>query len=160
MAGNLETIVTGVIGPEAAAYLSSVLAVPAELREESSAAPSRAVMAEALNIVLFQDLLDRVPDAAAYVNDCIRQGIPVKHDHGAVRTVALEGMGTLPAGQEALLRVLRPLGYALNGTYPLDRLKMTGRSYAHVDYPEDIAQFFVSELYPERFSQEFQAAVA
>ncbi len=160
MAGNLERIVTGVIGPEAAAYLSSVLAVPVELREESSPSPSRAVLAEALNIVLFQDLLDRVPDAAAYVNDCIRQGIAVKHDHGAVRTVALSGMGTLPGGQDALLRVLLPLGYALNGTYPLDRLKMTGRSYAHVDYPEDIAQFFVSELYPERFSAEFQAAVA
>jgi hypothetical protein len=44
--------------------------------------------------------------------------------------------------------------------YPLDRLKMTGRSYAQADYPEAIAQFFISELHPERFSPDFQAAVA
>jgi hypothetical protein len=81
------------------------------------------------------------------------------HDHGAVRTVALEGMGKLPAGQEAITRILRPLGYALNGVYPLERLKMTGRSHAQADYPEDIAQFFLSEIHPERFSAEFQAAV-
>ena len=32
---------------------------------------------------------------------------------------------------------------------------MTGRSHAQSDYPEDIAQFFISELHPERFSAEF-----
>ena len=31
---------------------------------------------------------------------------------------------------------------------------MTGRSWRHVDFPEDIAQFFVSELHPEQFSPE------
>jgi uncharacterized glyoxalase superfamily metalloenzyme YdcJ len=36
---------------------------------------------------------------------------------------------------------------------------MTGRSYAQVEFPEDIAQFFISELHPERFSQLFQATV-
>ena len=44
----------------------------------------------------------------------------ILHDHGAVRTVGLEGMGGLPAGQEAITRILRPLGYALHGTYPLE----------------------------------------
>ena len=81
------------------------------------------------------------------------------HDHGAVRTVLLEGMGTLPAGEEAITRILRPLGYALNGTYPLERLKMTGRSYAQAEFPEAIAQFFLSELHPDRFSEKFQQAV-
>ncbi len=47
----------------------------------------------------------------------------------------------------------------LNGTYPLDRIKMTGRSYMHADAPDEIAQYFVSELHPERFSPEFQQAV-
>jgi hypothetical protein len=71
----------------------------------------------------------------------------------------LEGMGALPAGQESITRILRPLGYALNGVYPLERLRMTGRSHAQVDHPEDIAQFFISELHVDRFSPEFQAAV-
>jgi uncharacterized glyoxalase superfamily metalloenzyme YdcJ len=69
-------------------------------------------------------------------------------------------MGSLPAGQESITRILRPLGYALNGVYPLEKLRMTGRSHAQADYPEDIAQFFISELHPERFSSGFQAAVA
>ncbi|MBW8721011.1 MAG: DUF1338 family protein, partial [Polaromonas sp.] len=38
-------------------------------------------------------------------------------------------------------------------------LKMTGRAYSHRDFPEDIAQFFVSELHPEQFSAPFQSAV-
>jgi hypothetical protein len=36
---------------------------------------------------------------------------------------------------------------------------MTGRAWAHDDAPDEIAQFFVSELHPERFSAEFQQAV-
>jgi hypothetical protein len=36
---------------------------------------------------------------------------------------------------------------------------MTGRSYAHADAPEEIAQFFVSEFHPERYSEDFQQAV-
>ncbi len=108
----------------------------------------------------FEDLLERVPAAERYVQRCLDQKRTIMHDHGAVRTVALEGMGALPAGQEAITRILRPLGYALNGVYPLERLRMTGRSHAQADYPEDIAQFFISELHPERFSPDFQAAVA
>ena len=160
MPSNLESISTAVIGKDATARLLKVLTIPAPLRDEDSADVSRAVVAQALNMVLFEDLLARVPAARDYIDDCLRNGIAVKHDHGAVRTVALQGMGALPIGEQALLRVLRPLGYALNGTYPLDRLKMIGRSYAQQDYPEDIAQFFISELFPDRFSREFQAAVA
>ena len=65
----------------------------------------------------------------------------------------------LPPAEAAFTRILKPLGFVLNGTYPLDRIKMTGRSYKHVDAPDDIAQYFVSELHPERFSPEFQQAV-
>ena len=36
---------------------------------------------------------------------------------------------------------------------------MTGRSYAQAEYPETIAQFFISELHPEKFTLEFQAAL-
>ncbi|AGW92621.1 hypothetical protein N234_21585 [Ralstonia pickettii DTP0602] len=35
---------------------------------------------------------------------------------------------------------------------------MTGRSYAHADAPEEIAQFFLSEFHPERFSEDLYGA--
>jgi uncharacterized glyoxalase superfamily metalloenzyme YdcJ len=74
-------------------------------------------------------------------------------DHGALRTVRLaQGpIGALPAGEDAFTRIFLLLGYQLAGVYPLDRLKMTGRTYAHADAPEDIPQFFLSELHVDRF---------
>jgi Domain of unknown function (DUF1338) len=120
---------------------------------------SRAVLAQALNLLLFRDLLTRVPTGKSYVCDCVARGRHVFFDHGALRTVALSGMGDLPAGEEAITRVLLPLGYTLGAVYPLDRLGMTGRSYTQVDFPEELPQFFVSELHPERFSSAFQEAV-
>jgi hypothetical protein len=136
-----------------------VLVIPQGLLDESGDQISRAGIAQALNMMLFEDLLNRVPDAKKYADDRLRDGKKIMHDHGAVRTVAMGGMGGLPAGEEAITRILRPLGYALNGTYPLERLKMTGRSHAQAEYPQELAQFFISELHPERFSDEFQAAV-
>jgi len=153
--GTLEEVV----GAARAHRLFEVLEVPHGLLEETGATISRAGIAQALNMMLFEDLLNRVPDAKSYADDCLRDGKKIMHDHGAVRTVKLDGMGELPAGEEAITRILRPLGYALNGVYPLERLKMTGRSHAQVEYPEGLAQFFISELHPERFSTEFQAAV-
>ena len=159
MKGVLEQTLQQVVGAERAGRLFAVLQVPEALLEESGDAISRAGIAQALNMMLFEDLTNRVPDAKAYADDCLREGRKIMHDHGAVRTVALAGMGALPAGEEAITRILRPLGYALNGVYPLERLKMTGRSHAQVEYPEALAQFFISELHPDRFSPEFQAAV-
>jgi len=153
--GTLEEVV----GAERAHRLFEVLEVPHGLLEETGTTISRAGIAQALNMMLFEDLLERVPDAKLYADDCVLDGKKIMHDHGAVRTVKLDGMGELPAGEEAITRILRPLGYALNGVYPLERLKMTGRSHAQVEYPEGLAQFFISELHPERFSTEFQAAV-
>ncbi len=149
-----------VAGEARAAWLFDVLAVPDALMEENGEKVSRAAIAQALNMLLFEDLVNRVPDAKSYADDCVRDGRTILHDHGAVRTVGLEGMGGLPAGQEAITRILRPLGYALHGTYPLERLKMTGRSHAQVEFPEELAQFFISELHVERFSGEFGEAVA
>ncbi len=147
------------IGSDRTEALFNVLVIHPDLAADSGPQVSRAILAQALNMLLFEDLLHRVPAAKSYAERCLAEGKTIMHDHGAVRTVALEGMGALPAGQEAITRILRPLGYALNGTYPLERLKMTGRSHAQADYPEDIAQFFLSELHPECFSPEFQAAV-
>lgn len=158
-AAVLQETLEKVIGGDRAGRLFQVLIVPEGLVHENGANISRAAIAQALNMMLFEDLLNRVPDAKAYADDRLRDGKKIMHDHGAVRTVALDGMGELPAGEEAITRILRPLGYALNGTYPLERLKMTGRSHAQAEYPEELAQFFISELHPDRFSQEFQAAV-
>jgi hypothetical protein len=148
-----------IIGSERTGQLFKVLVVHPDITADAGPQVSRAALSQALNMLLFEDLLNRVPAAKIYVEHCLSDGKTVMHDHGAVRTVALSGMGSLPSGQEAITRVLRPLGYALNGVYPLERLKMTGRSHAQADYPEEIAQFFISELHPERFSADFQAAV-
>lgn len=162
MPGNdvvIRQILDQIIGAERSVRLFQVLAVPAGLLAERGPAISRAAVAQLLNMLLFEDLLNRVPDAKAYADDRLREDKKIMHDHGAVRTVALDGMGQLPAGEQAITRILRPLGYALNGTYPLERLRMTGRSHAQADYPETLAQFFISELHPERFTDDFQRAV-
>jgi hypothetical protein len=120
---------------------------------------ARYEIAQALNLILFEDLIRRVPAAAEYVSEVVAADRKVNFDHGALRTV-LAPSGALPAGEASIIRVLRPLGYCLSGTYPLDRLGMTGRAWKQIDFPEHIAQFFVSELHPERFSLSFQLTVS
>jgi hypothetical protein len=159
LGGTLQETLNKLIGPVRTNQLFSILVVDPALTDDSGLRVSRAQLAQALNMLLFEDLIERVPAAKLYVEHCQAHGKTVMHDHGAVRTIAMAGMGALPAGQEAITRILRPLGYSLKGVYPLERLRMTGRSYAQVDFPEEIAQFFISELHPERFSPEFQAAL-
>ena len=149
----LRQLLTG-----AAARLPAFVALPDRIVREEDGPVSRAVIAAALNLNLLADLLERVPTGRAYVEDLIRGGKPLTFDHGAMRTVAMDGMGQLPAGQAAITRVLEPLGYAGTHTYPMPRLKMTGRSFTHRDFPEGLPQFFISELHPEHFSQAFLAA--
>ena len=134
--------------------------VAAPILNEAGGDVSRAVLAQALNLLLLSDLLQRVPTGRQYVDERLSQGHQIVFDHGALRTVDLEGMGDLPAGERAITRVLIPLGYRVGAVYPLDRLGMTGRSYTHIDFPEELPQFFVSELHLERFSPEFQLAVS
>lgn len=118
----------------------------------------RAELAFGLAALLFADLLSRVPEGRRYVDRVAQAGGRVVFDHGALRTVAWPS-GELPPGEAAFTRFLTALGYRLGGTYPLSRLKMTGRSYLHEDLPEALPQYFVSELHPERFSAGFQQAV-
>jgi uncharacterized glyoxalase superfamily metalloenzyme YdcJ len=112
-----------------------------------------------MNMVLFSDLLKRVPEGALYVDEAIRIGRKINFDHGALRTVVAQN-GALPVGQLAFERILKPLGFVVGGLYPLPRLKMTGHVYTHSELPEAIAQFFVSELHVDQFSPAFQQAVA
>ena len=156
--GSLKSLLQSVIGEERTTRLMPTLTVKPSLLEPGEQA-SRAVVAQALNMLLFEELIHRVPAALLYVDRCVAGGDRILHDHGAVRTVDLAGMGDLPQGQTSLVRILEPLGYTLRGTYPLERLRMTGRSYAQADAPEDIAQFFISELHVSRFPAEFGEAV-
>lgn len=120
----------------------------------------RATIAAALGVVLFADLLERVPNAAAYVAERRARGERIRFDHGALRTIRFPGRptGALPGGEDAFTRILKPLGYDLAGTYPLPRLRMTGRSYAHADAPDLIPQYFVSELHVDQFDVAFGEA--
>lgn len=155
---GLFAVLAGALGEAAARRAFEQVQVAAGLLRPVGEQVSRAELAQALNMALFLDVTERVPMAAAHVADLRRAGRRLVFDHGALRTVAWPA-GTLPPGEAAITRVLRPLGFALAATYPLPRLKMTGRAWRHADFPEDIAQFFVSELHPERFSPSFQVTV-
>ena len=158
---SLQRLVEAAVGPADAARLLDVLRVPTDLQGVSQGgfAP-RVTLAMALNILLFHDLITRTPTAAAYVEDRRIDGTGVTFDHGALRTIRFaEGpTGELPPGKAAFTRILEPLGYRLVGVYPLPRLGMTGRAYAHADAPAAVPQVFLSELHVDRFSTVFQAA--
>src|SRR6218665_2420443 len=137
---GLGRLLVATLGDAAAQQTFAQLHVAPALLQPVGETGSRAELAQALNMALFRDLLTRVPEGAAYVAETTQ----VVFDHGALRTVAWPS-GALPAGEAAITRVLRPLGYRFAEIYPLTKLKMTGRSWRHADMPEDIAQFFVSE---------------
>lgn len=159
-ASTLSGLLAAVCGEPAAHRLLAVVRVDSRLLENNSAVVSRAELAQAMNLLLFDALLGGVPEAERYVREVAAAGGQVVFDHGALRTVLAPSCGALPPGEAAFTRFLRPLGFRCTGTYPLTRLQMTGRAYTHADFPQDIAQYFVSELHPEAFSPPFQAAVA
>jgi hypothetical protein len=161
---TLARLLAAAIGAEKTGHLTEVVRIRApllaEMKAEADATASRAVIAEALALVLLDDLLTRVPTGRAYTERVSARDGKVTFDHGALRTVKGPETGQLPAGDAAFARILVPLGYREAAVYPLERIKMTGRAYRHEDFPEDIPQYFVSELHPERFSPDFQDAVA
>lgn len=166
--GNVERLLTGLLGAARTDWLICALRFPPKLLDWEPDVVSRAELAQAMNMALFDGLLARSENARRYVDDVSQQvsrsGGPrdsaaIVFDHGALRTVRWDQHGALPPGEAAFTRILVPLGFVANGRYPLDKLGMTGRAYAHQDMPDDIAQFFVSELHPERFSPAFQQAV-
>lgn len=156
---NLQFILASLLGAEHANRLSDLLHIPVSTLRPRSDNVSRIEIAQALNMLLFEKLLKAVPQGNEYVKESVRAGNKIRFDHGALRTVLGISTGTLPAGEAAFTRILRPLGYHVNGIYPLPRINMTGRAYAHEDAPEEIAQFFLSELHPHQFSAAFQATV-
>lgn len=143
-----------------AAEAIATLDLDAFLTGGESGRVDRAMLAAALNIVLFGDLLDRVASGASYVAERRAAGERIRFDHGALRTIRFpdRATGALPAGEAAFTRILAPLGYQLAGVYPLPKLRMTGRAYAHADAPDLLPQFFLSELHVDQFDDRFAQA--
>ena len=155
----MHELLTALIGGDRAERLLSTALLPPALagEEQPRGQVDRATAAVALGLVLLDDLLLRVPSGARYVAAQRAAGRPVVLDHGAVRTV--DGpSGELPPGVESLGRVLVPLGYEEVGRYPLDRIHMTGKVFTHVDLPQDVLQYFVSELHVDRLPPSAQEA--
>lgn len=156
---TLQRLLAAVRGEDTAQRLCASIQVDPRLYENVTDRVHRAELSQAMNMLLFEGLLARVPDAARYVEEIRAAGAQVVFDHGALRTVLAPACGALPPGEAAFTRLLQPLGFRCTGTYPLPRLRMTGRAYTQQDFPEDIAQYFVSELHPEAFSAAFQTTV-
>jgi len=157
----MHDLLTTITGEERAESLLTAVAVPSSLAdpEQPRGQASRTTVAMALALVLFDDLLARVPSGKRYVARERERGRKVVYDHGAVRTVDWPETGGLPSGGEVFRRFLVPLGYEEVGLYPLDRIRMTGRVFSHRDLPEDLPQYFVSELHVDRLPAEAQDAV-
>jgi len=157
---HVEAIACAALGEETGRETLGALDIPETLLGERGESVSRAAFAMAMNVGLFHDLLDRVPSGRAYVADALARGRRIVFDHGALRTVRFPDgpTGALPGGEDAFSRILLPLGYEMAAVYPLDRLRMTGRAYRHVDMPEAIPQFFLSELHVDRFDAPFGEA--
>ncbi len=156
---TLARLLEDTLGTRRADQLHQTLAIPPALLTAAGGPVPRRVLAMAMDLLLFEDLLRRVPYGGLYVQQQQREGRRIVYDHGALRTVKAPS-GALPPGHLAFARLLEPLGYRVNGVYPLEGLAMTGYAYAHLDLPEALPQFFVSELHPERFSEGFQATAA
>lgn len=159
---GLFSLVASTVGECAATWLQQRVNVPQTLHNFAwdNDAIHRVWLAEALNLCLFHKLVEAVPAGLRYVDEQFESGRKVVFDHGAIRTVDWEQNGDLPRGRQAFSRVLEPLGFTDVRTYPLTRLNMTGWGYRQMDLPEDIAQFFVSELHPGRLSEGFQNTVS
>jgi hypothetical protein len=147
--------VAALLGDERAGAILAGLEIDPALANAEGV--TRAQLAMALNAVLFAQLLDRVPTAARYVAAVFAERRQICFDHGALRTI--DGpTGALPCGRTAFARLLEPLGYRIDGVYPLPRLKMTGHVFTHADFPETVPQFFVSELHIDQLPDSAQAA--
>ena len=137
------------VGPHRCEELLAQVSVPPQASGDGHCG-DRASVAMALGLVLFEDLLARVPSGARYVALQRARGRRVVFDHGAVRTVDWHQTGRLPAGAELFGRLLIPLGYREAGRYPLEGIHMTGKVFTHTELPEQLPQYFVSELHVEQ----------
>lgn len=151
---TIYNLVRDIIGGIRLDQFSHTILIPEPLGTFGEQNVPRAHIAMGLFLTLYADLLERVPHALDYFERKHENEETIFLDHGAVRTVDTPRNGDLPSGQESLTRILIPLGYYHRDTYPLTKLKMTGRSYAQADFEDVIPQYFVSELHPQQFDDD------
>src|SRR5688572_14457443 len=72
--GVLFALVSGVAGEARAEALFRMMSIHPALAADAGPKVSRAVMAQGLNMLLFEDLLARVPAAADYARDRVAKG--------------------------------------------------------------------------------------
>ena len=155
----LRCLLGRLLGGHAEALCPRVYLAPELLAPSDADAIPRGVVAQALNIVLLARSMSEVPDLARYTDEKLASSAgPIVLDHGAVRSVRHVETGELPPGQLAFSRFLVPLGYEEADAYPLPGLRMLGHGWRHRDHPEQVAQYFISELNVDAFSPAFQAA--
>ena len=103
----------------------------------------------------FDSLKDLMAKASPARSGDFLAGVAAQND--GERVAAQMALADTPLAyflQEALIP------YETDEVTRLTKLNMTGWDYRQMDLPEDIAQFFVSELHPGRFSEAFQHAVS
>ena len=81
---NVERLLTKLLGLEKIEFLFSTLNFPAILQDWEDGTVTRAELAQAMNMALFEDLLQRSPNARTYTHDAIANGGSVYFDHGAL----------------------------------------------------------------------------
>jgi Domain of unknown function (DUF1338) len=155
----MNELLTRLVGRQRREALLAQVAVPPGFAGDDQLRLTRAAVAMALGLVLFDDLLARVPSGARYVTSQRDRGRRVVFDHGAVRTVDWLETGQLPPGAGLFRRLLVPLGYQEVGVYPMERIHLTGLVFTHADLPEQLPQYFVSELHVDRLDPQAQQAV-
>ena len=158
----LKRLLRALLGPAADRLEAQVYLAPCFAPHQDLEAIPRMTIAQALNLTLLMRSISEVPDLARYLDEKTSGASPLPFvmDHGAVRSVRHVDTGALPEGERAFTRFLEPLGYVEADTYPLPGLRMLGHGWCHADAPEDVAQYFISELNVDAFSPAFQDAVA
>src|ERR1700744_991836 len=142
----VHELLTYVIGDKEADEIAEHVHVsPTILEQTARGRGDRAVIAQALSLALFNDVLHRVPSARRYLFEFKQSGEKVILDHVAVTTVKLEGMGNLQSGDRAIRRLLEPFGYVVAEEFDLEDSKSRAHAYRQADFPADIPQFLVTE---------------
>ena len=99
---NIESLLRTFIGCGKTDFLFSALNMPSMLHDWEAGTVTRAELAQAMNMALFEDLLERSSNGRTYTNDAIAGGGSVHFDHGALRTVRWPHNGALPPARVML----------------------------------------------------------
>lgn len=98
---NIESLLSKLLGQAKTDALFTTLNMPAVLQEWEAGVVTRAEITQAMNMALFEGLLERSPNGRAYTADAIENGGSVHFDHGALRTVRWPHSVALPPGEAA-----------------------------------------------------------